>query len=522
MRFLPAAVALAAGLVALAQPTSNGPLANKPNGMRHADPAWIALSNCTLHARPGHVTAHATVVLRDGRIAEILPALPGPDGKPGTEDDAPAPPPPGARVHDCAGLHVYAAFIEPYLEIDVPRPDGADPARHWNDLVTPQRSAAGVAQNVSGPADGLRKLGFGAACISPRGGIFRGRSAIVSLAKPAPDANASAAKPPVYRDNAYQGVAFETTGGYPDSQMGAIALIRQTLSDADWQSAARRSDPALPENCLDRLAAPAQTPLLFDAADELESLRALKIAREFGRAPILLASGAEYKRLEAIKEFLRPPTTDSASPAPMLPSSPALFLPLNFPVDPDVSSPGKIEQTDLRELMAWEQAPTNPRRLAAAGIDFALTTHRLKNRDQFFTNLKRALFHGLTDDQALAALTTRPAEILGLARELGTVEVGKRANLVVLDAPFGDFVRAKDSPATRKRARIRDLWIDGLRHEISRPPGRTSKAPGPSTSRAPRPPPPGAPLPSTPTTRSPSPATPSPSRPSTWLSPRRA
>ncbi len=496
MRILTAAVTLTAGLVALAQPTSTGPLVSKPNGMRHADPAWVALANCTLHARPGDSTAHATVVLRDGRISEILPAQSGPDGKPGTDDDTPAAPPPGARVYDCTDLHLYAAFIEPYLEIDVPRPDAADPGRHWNDLVTPQRSAAMVAQNVAGSAESLRKLGFGAACISPRGGIFRGRSAVVSLAKPLNDENVAPEKPPVYRDNTSQCVAFETTGGYPDSQMGAIALIRQTLSDADWQRQARSHGQIVPENCLDWLrprfdntieggwdqrsrdlshGAPLDPPLLFDVSDELEALRAVKIAREFDRRAVLLGSGSEYKRLEAVANAAGHAPFDQFGNAAAPDGSPIhpipVILPLNFPVDPDVSSPGKIEQTDLRELMSWEQAPTNPRRLTAAGIDFALTTHRLKNRDQFFANLKRALAHGLTDDQALAALTTRPAEILGLSDQLGTVEPGKRADLVLLDAPFADFVRAKDSPVTKKRSRIRDVWIDGLRHEISPPPG---------------------------------------------------
>lgn len=496
MQFLTSVAALAASLAALAQPTSTSPLANKPNGMRHADPTWVALANCTLHARPGDSTAHATIVLRDGRIAEVLPALPGPDGKPGTDDDTPAAPPAGARVYDCTGLHLYAAFIEPYLEIDVPRPDAADPGKHWNDLVTPQRSAASVAQNVAGPADALRKLGFGAACVSPRGGIFRGRSAVVSLAKPLNDENVAPEKPPLYRDDVYQCVAFETTGGYPDSQMGAIALIRQTLSDADWQRQARASGQIVPENCLDWLrprfdntieggwdqrsrglghGRPLDPPLLFDAADELEDLRAIKIAREFDRRAVLLGSGSEYKRLQALANAAGHAPLDQFGNAAAPDGSPIrpipVILPLNFPVDPDVSSPGKIEQTDLRELMSWEQAPTNPRRLAAAGIDFALTTHRLKNRDQFFANLRRALAHGLTDDQALAALTTRPAELLGLADQLGTVEPGKRANLVLLDASFADFVRAKDSPATRKRSRVRDLWIDGLRHEISPPPG---------------------------------------------------
>lgn len=44
---------------------------------------------------------------------------------------------------------------------------------------------------------------------------------------------------------------------------------------------------------------------------------------------------------------------------------------------------------------------------------------------------------GLTRQQALEALTIGPAKLLGLDKEIGTIEVGKRADLVVFDAdPF--------------------------------------------------------------------------------------
>lgn len=60
--------------------------------------------------------------------------------------------------------------------------------------------------------------------------------------------------------------------------------------------------------------------------------------------------------------------------------------------------------------MRREQAPTNPRRMAQAGIGFALTSSKLKDRGQFLPNLRKAIQHGLKPEQALASLTTVPAK----------------------------------------------------------------------------------------------------------------
>jgi hypothetical protein len=69
--------------------------------------------------------------------------------------------------------------------------------------------------------------------------------------------------------------------------------------------------------------------------------------------------------------------------------------------------------------------------------------------------MARAVEAGLAPDDALAAVTTVPARLLGVADRLGTVEPGKIANLVVLE---GDLFR--------EETEIREVWIDGRRLEI--------------------------------------------------------
>jgi len=369
-----------------------------PNGPRKTIPGWHALVNATVHTRPGETLATATVVIKDGRIIAV--------GK----VELPA----GARVWDCTGLQVYAGFIDLHVAVD---PEPNKPA-HWNPKVTPERIARAIPAPVGSE---LRALGFTAAVAAPKSGIFRGRASFVSLAPTDPDR--SVKRRTIYSRNVYQAIGFERFGrsedGYPTSLMGAIAVIRQRLHDGVIQPR-----------------------LLFDCDNELNALRAAKIAREFNLPAILLGSGLEFRRLDAIRKDGLP-----------------VILPLRLPPPPDVASVGARHRADLRELMTWETAPSNPRLLHDAGVKVSLTTSRLKKRADFFKQLRKMTGLAGTADW-LAMLTTNPAELLGVENSMGTVEKGRLANLCV-------WAGAPD----RKKSKVVSVWIDGQRHEVNPRPG---------------------------------------------------
>lgn len=476
---------LVAGFPALAQPaplpTSDGPLAPPPNGPRRTEPlqGWVALTNVTVHVKPGTTIAAATLVIRDGRVQAVLPqagdsAAPGPDGQPAGEAPKADMPPP-SQVIDGRGLHVYAGFIEPFIEVAVPRADTSSPGAHWNPRITPQRDvldrgSAGIDDKLG---QSLRSLGFTAAGLAPKGGLIRGQGAVVALSPKSPDPSDRA--PTIYARSAFQAAGFEdgdefssARGGagddarwtrYPDSQMGAIALIRQTFSDADWLAENPAGPGDQPVDALTPLLPAASgpaTPILWDVADELEAFRALTIGREFKRPSIILGSGREYRRLEALAAFNAP-----------------VIIPLNYPKRPRVGTIGEAESVGLGELIAWEQAPTNPRRLDAAGLTVALTSSKIPDklggRGAFRERLASALRHGLPPARALAMLTTNPAQILGVDKTLGTIEPGKAANLVIADGPlFTDRPDAprRGEPGYIKPGTIIEVWIDGRKYPV--------------------------------------------------------
>ena len=122
-----AALGVGGSNLAMGQPVANSSLSPPPNGPRHADPTWHALINATVHVSPTQTLEHATVVIRDGKIVSVT-AAPAPKGDGG----APASPaaPAGARLWDCKGLHVYAGFIDAYVDVEAPRPDANAPGVH--------------------------------------------------------------------------------------------------------------------------------------------------------------------------------------------------------------------------------------------------------------------------------------------------------------------------------------------------------------------------------------------------------
>ena len=61
---------------------------------------------------------------------------------------------------------------------------------------------------------------------------------------------------------------------------------------------------------------------------------------------------------------------------------------------------------------------------------------------------------GMSPQQALIATTSSAAELMGLDGELGTLEPGKRADLVLLD---GDALEV-----ATLRERVRQVWKDGV------------------------------------------------------------
>jgi hypothetical protein len=89
-----------------------------------------------------------------------------------------------------------------------------------------------------------------------------------------------------------------------------------------------------------------------------------------------------------------------------------------------------------------------------AGIPFGFSSLSVKTAD-IRGNLRRMITAGLTEDQALAALTTGPAQLLGLSDRLGSIDNGKIANLVLSDKPYFN-----------EKSKVRYVFVDGVLYKF--------------------------------------------------------
>lgn len=387
-------------------------------GIRDKTPNLVALTNATVVTEPGKALAGATILIRDGKIEAVR-----------SNATVPA----GYQAIDLKGYHIYPGFIDPFTQYGVPaaaegegfsfgrRPVYENERRGGNaanDAIHAQQRWVTQFKPDAKAATELLKSGFTTVQSARQDGIFRGTAFVASLADGLPNDL-------ILKADAQHFLAFSkgsSKQSYPSSLMGSIALIRQTLSDANWYQAATASPnlqldgkPVEFNAALAALGSLSQQGVLFDTSDERSLLRANRLLEEFNvKNAVLLGSGYEYSRLEQVKATGKP-----------------ILLPLNFPAAPNVTTAEQRLDVNLADLRHWERAPANPAVLANAGIPFALTSHGLEKKSEFLPNLRKAIHHGLKPEQALAALTTVPAGLLGLDGTLGKIAAGYQADLVI-------------------------------------------------------------------------------------------
>lgn len=401
------------------------------NGVYDQREGLYAFTNATIHTQYNRTVENATLLIREGKVEAV-----------GTSVTIPK----DAVVINLDGKHIYPSFIDLYASYGVPEVKGSswnwgDPPIFtstkegpyaWNEAIKAEFDAVENFKVNSKDAKEYIDLGFGAVLTHQHDGIVRGTGTFVLLK----DENEHEV---ILKEKASAHYSFQKGASsqvYPTSLMGAIALLRQTYLDAQWYAnVGNKEEKNITLQHFNELQ---NLPQIFEVRDWLSALRADKVGDEFGKQYIIKGDGDEYQRVEALKK-----------------ANARFILPLNFPDAYDVEDPFDAANVSLKEMKHWELAASNAAMLSKADIEFAFTLDDLKNKKDFLKNIRKAIERGLSEEDALKALTQTPANLLGMYNQIGSLEKGKVANfLIVSDKIF------------EEKAEIHENWIGGKPHRL--------------------------------------------------------
>ena len=396
-------------------------------GMAAEGPGTYVLKDARIVRVSAPTLERGVVVVRDGLIESV-----------GQNVAAPA----GAWVIEGKGLTVYPGLIDALSTWGIPAPSSGrgDPPPAHGPEERPLNASWTKAADQIVPTDRViqtaRDGGYTTAVSFPRGNIFAGQGSVFNLAGDRPGQM-------IIADSVGQLINLRANSGrgFPSSLMGAIAYVRQIYADADRYTGAKSIYEKHPEG----LRRPAydralegvleSSMMLLPAETDVEIERMVALGQELKHKVVLYGGHEAWRAVELLKQ-----------------TQTTVLVSLKYPEKPRDSDPALDEPA--RVLRLRDKAPSAAAALAHAGVKFAFYSDGLTNPRDLMRAVKKAVDAGLSAEDAIRAMTLSPAEIYGVAGQIGSIEKGKIANLVVTD---GDLFAEK--------TRIRYVFVDGNQFE---------------------------------------------------------
>jgi imidazolonepropionase-like amidohydrolase len=378
----------------------------------------FALTNATIETVTKGTINNGTVVISNGKITAV---------------GANATIPQGADVIDCKGQYIYPGMIDGGTNVGLSEIGSDARTQDYNELgdVIPQMKAL-TAVNPNAVAIPITRVsGVTTALASPSGDLFAGTAALINLHGYTPEQ--------MYAG--FEGVVlnFPQTGrrGFFDRRTDedikkATETAMKKINEV-WERAVQyhkidsatkgKSAGYYPEMQALLPVVRGEVALLIEANGEKEIQSALKWVKEKKVTKVILTGVAEGWRV-----------ADEIAKAKI----PVLV--------------GPVLEIPTRDYDRYDQSYTNPSLLVKAGVKVAIRSNETSNQN--YRNLPYhagfAVAYGMDKMEALKAITIVPAEIFGVADKLGSIEVGKSANLFVCD---GDPFETK--------TQIKNVFIEG-------------------------------------------------------------
>jgi hypothetical protein len=421
------------------------------------------LQNCFVVKQPGTILPNQNVIIKNGMISDVGTVLKIPYD---------------AQVIKADSMYVYAGFIDAYSNTGIgkedkkDRPKIQDPGNPPNDIVgiTPEQNSSDFFKSSDKSVQDMRSAGFGISHVVPRGLMLPGQSSLFLLGDGPNDK--MLLKYAIGQNFQLEG----SRGAFPSTSIAVISKFRDLYKNAQIAGSHEEKfklNPvglSRPDYSKELMALyPATTkkmPIYFVAKKTKDVHKAISLKDELGFNMVLTEVQQGWHYMDQIKK-----------------KNISVLLAVDLPAEDkkdDKKGDGKKDDTseekgDSTKTKKVEKVTKDPEVIAfnekralsikeylsQAGvfeknnINFGFSFLNVKSSD-IKKNIKKMIDNGLSEKMALAALTTQPAQLLGISNLVGTVEKGKIANLVLIDKSYFD-----------EKSSIKYVFVDGVKFDYS-------------------------------------------------------
>ena len=398
-----------------------------------------AIKNAHIHPVSAPDIPRGTLVIERGIVRAMGKEVPIPEG---------------ATVVDARGLHVYPGMIDAGTVIGLTELGSARETQDFAELGDFQpdlRAAAGINPD-SELIPVTRANGVLAVVTRPTGGTVAGQSALIHLHGWIP--TDMVVVDPLALHVEFPSVAPIVTGDPTLPAVGRaiarrqrdarIKKLRELFRLAQAYAMARQKAPLdLPlDPRLEALLpyARAEKPVIVQANRRQDILEALKLADELGWRMILSGGLDAWKVVAELKKRKVPVIL-----------GPVMILP--------------VENWD-----PYDAPFTCAAHLYEAGVPFCIRSAGGSNTRNLPYEAAMAVSYGLPPEEGLKAVTLYPAQILGVADRLGSLEPGKIANFFLCDGDplqaytqvYALFIKGEPLEPTSKHTRLFERYRQRL------------------------------------------------------------
>ncbi|GHM98651.1 amidohydrolase [Cytophagales bacterium WSM2-2] len=373
----------------------------------------FALTNATIETVTKGTIRNGTVVISNGKITAVGENVSIPQG---------------AETIDCKGLYIYPGMIDSGTNLGLSEVGSDARTRDFSEIgdIIPQMKALTAVNPNATAIPVTRVSGITTALAVPSGDLFPGTAALINLHGYTPDQMFAG----------FEGVVME----FPRSG-------RRGFFDRRTDEEVKKAN----DNALKRLNE------IWDRAVQYHKVDSATNGKGAGYYPemqalmpvvrgerTLLIEVNPAKDIQAVLKWVKEKKVKKVV---------LTGVSEGWRVADEIAKAkipvitGGILELPTREYDRYDQSYASAGQMAKAGVKVIIRS--AENGNQNFRNLPYhagfAVAYGMDKTEALKAITITPAEVFGVADKIGSIEVGKVANLFVCDGdPFETKTQIKN------------------------------------------------------------------------------